>query len=257
MTHTVDEFNISESLRQSLRQARKVVVFTGAGVSAESGIPTFRDAMNGLWSQYRPEDLATREAFRANPKLVWEWYEWRRALVAKAQPNAAHVGIARLQDCVPELTIITQNVDGLHHAAGSRGVLELHGNIRRSKCFACERIALEWSCDRETPPRCPHCGGRLRPDVVWFAEPLPKKTFSIAQAAAETCDVLFSIGTSSLVYPAAELPQRAHAARVTVIQINPVPTPLSQIAAVNFYGKASAIVPAMLKAVWNIDCQFE
>jgi NAD-dependent deacetylase len=141
----MDALRISETFGQSLRQAKKVVVFTGAGVSAESGIPTFRDAMNGLWSQYRAEDLATRQAFRANPKLVWEWYEWRRQLVAKARPNAAHIGIARLQDCVPELTVITQNVDGLHQAAGSQEVLELHGNIGRSKCFACERIAMEWS----------------------------------------------------------------------------------------------------------------
>lgn len=247
----MDALKISETLRQSLRQAKKVVVFTGAGVSAESGIPTFRDAMNGLWSQYRAEDLATRQAFRANAKLVWEWYEWRRELVAKARPNAAHIGIARLQDCVPELTVITQNVDGLHQAAGSQEVLELHGNIGRSKCFACERIAVEWSSDPETPPRCQHCGGRLRPDVVWFGESL--KTFSLAWAAAETCDFLFSIGTSSLVYPAAELPERAYMARAAVIQINPAPTPLSKIAAVNFYGKAGAVVTALLKQVWHID----
>jgi NAD-dependent deacetylase len=152
----MDALTISETLRQSLRQAKKVVVFTGAGVSAESGIPTFRDAMNGLWSQYRAEDLATRQAFRANAKLIWEWYEWRRGLAAKARPNAAHIGIARLQDCVPELTVITQNVDGLHQTAGSQEVLELHGNIGRSKCFACERIAMEWSSDPETPPRCKH-----------------------------------------------------------------------------------------------------
>ena len=221
----MDALKISETFQQSLRQAKKVVVFTGAGVSAESGIPTFRDAMTGLWTQYRAEDLATRQAFRANPKLVWEWYEWRRELVAKARPNAAHIGIARLQDCVPELTVITQNVDGLHQAAGSQGVLELHGNIRRSKCFACARIAMEWSSDRETPPRCQHCGGRLRPDVVWFGESLPERTFSFARAAAETCDFFFSIGTSSIVYPAAELPERAHRARATVIQINPLPTP--------------------------------
>ena len=249
----MDALKISETFQQSLRQAKKVVVFTGAGVSAESGIPTFRDAMTGLWTQYRAEDLATRQAFRANPKLVWEWYEWRRELVAKARPNAAHIGIARLQDCVPELTVITQNVDGLHQAAGSQGVLELHGNIRRSKCFACARIAMEWSSDPETPPRCQHCGGRLRPDVVWFGESLPERTFSFARAAAETCDFFFSIGTSSIVYPAAELPERAYTARATVIQINPLPTPLSKIATVNFYGRAGAIVTALLKQVWHID----
>jgi NAD-dependent deacetylase len=249
----MDALKISETFRQSLRQAKKVVVFTGAGVSAESGIPTFRDAMNGLWSQYRAEDLATRQAFRANAKLGWEWYEWRRELVAKARPNAAHIGIARLQDCVPELTVITQNVDGLHQAAGSHEVLELHGNLGCSKCFACQRIAMEWSSDPETPPRCKHCGGRLRPDVVWFGESLPEKTFSFARAAAETCDFLFGIGTSSLVYPAAELPERARTARATVIQINPAPMPLSRIAAVNFYGKAAAIVTALLKQVWHID----
>ena len=166
---------ILRELAPILAQARRVVVLTGAGVSAESGVPTFRDALTGLWANYRPEELATPTAFAQNPKLVWDWYQWRRELVERAEPNAAHQALAELEDRVPKFTLITQNVDGLHQRAGSRNVFELHGNIRRVKCSAEGRVVTEWAAGGDVPPRCPHCGANLRPDVVWFGETLPEK----------------------------------------------------------------------------------
>src|SRR6185503_17759328 len=153
---------------------------TGACVSAESGVPTFRDAQTGLWAKYSPQELATPRAFKRNPRLVWEWYEYRRNLVAGAQPNAAHEALARMEKLFPEFHLITQNIDGLHHRAGSQNVIELHGNITRTRCFDEGTIVSKWNDSGDVPPKCPRCGGLLRPDVVWFEEPMPEQETALA-----------------------------------------------------------------------------
>jgi len=219
---------IPSSLLRALRSARHVVVFTGAGVSAESGIPTFRDALTGLWERFDPGELATADAFRRDPALVWGWYEWRRMKVLQARPNPAHMAIAELAGHVPQLTLITQNVDDLHERAGSREVIHLHGSLHRPRCFACAREPAEplpapdepEAGRRLEPPRCRHCGGRLRPGVVWFGESLPGDALRAAFAAARACDLLLSVGTSGVVYPAAEVPHLARAAGATLVQVN-------------------------------------
>jgi NAD-dependent deacetylase len=242
--------NWPPALLVALRNARHVVVLTGAGISAESGIPTFRDAMTGLWARFRPEDLATADAFRRDPALVWDWYEWRRGLVAAARPNAGHRAVTALQARVPACTVITQNVDGLHQDAGTRGVIELHGNLRRSKCFAEDRVVPEWPATDARPPLCPRCGAPLRPDVVWFGESLPPDALAAAGDAARDCDVLISIGTSAVVYPAAALPATALAAGAKVVEVNRDATPLSGSATWSFRGAAGESLPALVAAAW-------
>ncbi len=240
------------ALLNALRQAQRIAVLTGAGISAESGVPTFRDAQTGLWAQYRPEDLATPEAFRRNPKLVWEWYSWRREMVAKVEPNAGHRALATWETLTPTFTLITQNVDGLHQRAGSRNVLELHGNITRTKCFDEETLVIGWPDTGEISPCCPQCGGRLRPDVVWFGESLPTQIFDQAITATEECEVFLSIGTSALVYPAASLPEKALARGAIVVEINPQPTPFSAQATYSLRGPAGTILPQLLAAMKNL-----
>ena len=234
----------------ALRAARHVVVFTGAGVSAESGIPTFRDALTGLWSHFDPSRLATTEAFERDPALVWGWYEWRRAMVAKAQPNAAHHAIAAMAAHVPKLTVVTQNVDDLHERAGTPA-LRLHGSLFAPRCFDCARAAeppplLHSEQARLEPPRCA-CGGRIRPGVVWFGEALPSDVMEAAFEAAGECDVLLSVGTSSVVYPAAEIPRVAARSGAVVIQVNPDPTPLDGVATYNLRGTAGAVLAALVQ----------
>ncbi|MCQ4324080.1 NAD-dependent deacylase [Stutzerimonas stutzeri] len=216
-------------LLTALRSARHLVVFTGAGVSAESGIPTFRDALSGLWQRFDPAALATPQAFRRDPALVWGWYEWRRMKVLQAQPNPAHRAIAELARHVPEFTLITQNVDDLHERAGSDAAIHLHGSLHQPRCFACARspAAPLAPADepedgrRLEPPRCTHCGGRLRPGVVWFGESLPAAALNAAFDAARRCDLLISVGTSGVVYPAAEVPRVALDAGAVVLHVNP------------------------------------
>jgi len=237
-------------LLTALRDARHVAVLTGAGVSAESGVPTFRDAQTGLWAKFRPEELATPEAFAANPKLVWEWYDGRRRTLASVKPNAGHHALARMAARVPKLELFTQNVDGLHALAGSPEVIELHGNIHRNKCFVENVVVREWVETGEVPPRCPHCGGHLRPDVVWFGELLPPGALSRAEAAAERCDVFFSVGTATAVYPAAQLPVTALAHGATVIEVNPEPTPLTSRASFSLRGASGVVLPQLLAAAW-------
>src|SRR5215216_8205809 len=187
---------------EHLRAARRVAVLTGAGVSAESGIPTFRDAMSGLWAKYRPEELATPEAFRRNPALVWRWYAWRHGLVSVAEPNAAHRALAEMERRVPDFTLITQNVDGLHRRAGSRNILELHGSLERARCSRCDaRQPFPAGSGEGGPPPCPACGAPLRPGVVWFGESLPEQALEAAFGAAQACDLFLSVGTSNLVQP--------------------------------------------------------
>lgn len=213
--------------RALLGAASRVAVLTGAGISAESGIPTFRDAMTGLWARFRPEDLATPEAFEPDPKLVNEWYAWRRELVLKAEPNPGHFALAELERRVPHFTLITQNVDGLHARAGSRNVIELHGSILRTRL---------------------HTNGLERPDVVWFGEMLPEAALQRAFAAARGCAVFLSVGTSTVVEPAASLPFAALEAGAAVIEVNPIRTPLSDHARVWVQGAAGAVLPALVDA---------
>lgn len=239
------------ALLNQLRSATDIVVLTGAGTSAESGVPTFRDAQTGLWAQYDPAQLATPEAFEHDPKLVWEWYAWRRSLVANSQPNAGHHALTAWQKQVPNLYIVTQNVDGLHQRAGSNNVIELHGNLTRIRCHRCGAVAESGQEADTVPPRCKHpqCDGFLRPDVVWFGEVLPAEAWQQAQNAVATCQILFSIGTSSLVYPAAALPEIALQNDITVVEINLNSTPLS--AQVNYClrGKSGEILPTLLAAL--------
>ena len=230
-----------------LREARRVLVLTGAGISAESGVPTFRGP-GGLWRQYRPEDLATPEAFARDPVLVWEWYAWRRELIAPLAPNAAHRALAALEERTPELLLATQNVDGLHALAGSRRLVELHGTIWRLRCLGCSEATEDRRVPLPTlPPRCA-CGALLRPDVVWFGEALPDAAIAQAFLAARQAEVVLVVGTSSLVYPAAALPQVARAAGAFVIEVNPEPTPLTAHADVSLRGTAAATVPAIVEA---------
>jgi len=213
-------------VREWLKQARSVAVLTGAGVSAESGVPTFR-GNNGLWRQYRPEDLATPDAFARDPKLVWEWYDWRRGLIAQAQPNAGHRALVELEKRVKSFTLITQNVDGLHELAGSRNVLEVHGSIWKVRCMSCERERSDRRTPLpEIPPKC-DCGAWLRPGVVWFGEALPPQVWQGAEAAARAAEIFLLIGTSAVVYPAAGLAQIAKASGARVVEINIAETVLS------------------------------
>lgn len=249
---------IPSTLLEVLRRARQVAVLTGAGVSAESGVPTFRDAQTGLWSQFNPQELATREAFRRNPKLVWQWYAYRRALVARVEPNPGHYALAEMERRVPHLTLITQNIDGLHQRAGSRRVIELHGNLSRNKCFKedslVEIVAAPGSSSPdnpdEGPPRCPRCGSYVRPDVVWFGELLPPEALAAAYEATYACDVFFSIGTSGVVEPAASLPFLAQRAGAVVVEINPDRTPLSEHATYRLVGPSGVILPALVRQTW-------
>jgi len=204
-----------------------VAVLTGAGISAESGVPTFRGE-GGLWRNYRPEQLATPEAFRRDPALVWEWYDWRRGLIGACAPNAAHGTLAEMEAALPDFTLITQNVDGLHRAAGSRNVLELHGNVWRARCIGCSKTTKDRRVPLpEIPPRCPECGELLRPDVVWFGESLPPEVLDAAWTAAARCRLMLVIGTSAVVQPAASLPLVALRNGARLVEINPAETSLS------------------------------
>ena len=237
-------------VREALAVARSVVVLTGAGISAESGIPTFRDAMTGLWARYRPEDLATPEAFLRDPRTVWDWYAWRRSRVAEVRPNPGHDALAALERAADargaRYLLVTQNVDGLHAAAGSRRVVELHGNIRRVKCFENGHQVDRWGDVEPGPPTCPVCGSALRPDVVWFGEPLPAQALQAALQATSSCDVFLSVGTSGLVEPAASLPYAALERGAKVIEVNPQPTPLAERAWAAFAGKAGEVLPRLM-----------
>ena len=235
---------------EALRGAERVVALTGSGVSAESGVPTFREAQTGLWARFDPEELATPEAFARDPHLVWEWYAWRRSLVSEARPNAGHVALAELERRVPRFALVTQNVDGLHARAGSRNVTELHGNILRSKCSLEETVVEDFDED-EAPPVCPGCGAPLRPDVVWFGEALPGEAFRAASEAARACDVFLSVGTSSLVYPAAALPFEALENGAALVEINPHGTPLTPHAAHALRGRAGEVLPALVEAAFG------
>ncbi len=235
-----------------MRAAQHIAVLTGAGMSAESGVPTFRDAQTGLWASFKPEELATPEAFLRNPKLVWDWYAWRRELVEGVKPHAGHLALVQLEQRVRQFTLITQNVDGLHQVAGSHNVHELHGNIRRVKCFDCGRISplpQKQALEVKKVPRCTHCNGLLRPDVVWFGELLPAAEFQVARDAAGACDVFLSIGTSGLVEPAASLPRLAQRNFATVVYLNLDVKTESSTNVFRIHGKAGEVLPALVAAL--------
>jgi NAD-dependent deacetylase len=240
----------------TLREAARVVIFTGAGVSAESGVPTFRGA-GGLWKTYRAEDLATPAAFARDPRLVWEWYAWRRELVARCEPNAAHRAVARFAARRPGVTVVTQNVDGLHQrAAREEGgdaapVLALHGSLFGTRCSRCGHVAPDDTpvdaTSRETLPRCPACDAPLRPAVVWFGEQLDPAVLEAAFGAAAAADACLVIGTSALVHPAASVATLAARAGAAVVEVNAEATPLSDVARHAFRARAGALVPALLE----------
>jgi NAD-dependent deacetylase len=240
---------LSESLRQAaglLMIAKSIVVLTGAGVSKESGIPTFRDALTGLWANYSPEKLATIEGFLRDPPLVWQWYDARRQTISTVEPNAGHCALADLEKLVPKLAVVTQNVDGLHKLAGSKTVIELHGNISRVKCFDNDHEASNTPLGLKEPPRC-HCGSLLRPAVVWFGEMLPENELRQAFRLSEQCDVMMVVGTSGLVHPAASMPLIAKRHGATVIEVNPEKTPISDIAEIQLSGPSAKILPHLVK----------
>ncbi len=223
-TPSSDPHTRAESLSiaaRALRAAEHVCVLTGAGASAESGIPTFRDALTGVWAQYSAQELATAEAFARDPLRVWQWYASRRAIARAAQPNAAHVALVSLATRVSHCTLVTQNVDDLQQRAGSRDVIALHGSLMHARCSAgCEGRVRIGADETKAVPLCAGCGALLRPDVVWFGEPLPTAPFETARAAAVACDVFLSIGTSNVVEPAASLPWQGAAHGATVIVVN-------------------------------------
>ena len=231
--------------REWLKQARSVAVLTGAGVSAESGVPTFRGP-DGLWKRHRAERLATPEAFASDPKLVWEWYDWRRSVLSGVKPNAGHYALAELEKRTPNFTLITQNVDGLHELAGSRNVLRVHGSIWMLRCLECGREQEDRRTPLpEIPPRCA-CGGMLRPGVVWFGEALPAAVWRAAETAARSCDLLLVIGTSALVYPAAGLAHLAKSSGARVVEINVAETPLSREIDEFLLGPSGELLPQLI-----------
>lgn len=241
--------NPIEQARQWIAAAQRVAALTGAGISAESGIPTFRSP-GGLWRNFRAEDLATPQAFARDPKTVWEWYDWRRGLIAEAKPNLGHYALAQLEQRLGDrFTLITQNVDGLHNRAGSQRVLKLHGDIWWTMCIACRAVRSDFRVPLpELPPRCESCGGMLRPGVVWFGEPLPGATWDQAEDAVRRRELLIVAGTSAVVYPAASLAPLAQSHGARVIEINTEETPLSGSADLCLRGPSGEILPQIIES---------
>ncbi len=258
-----DSVQIPDNILSRLRSARHAMALTGAGISAESGIPTFRDPGEGLWSRYSPEEFATERGWRRDPRLVWGWYTHRRRVARAAQPNPGHQALARLAGYYPDFAVVTQNVDGLHAHAGSPIVYELHGNIHRFKCSVEGTPVTYDDPDDDNPaawealergeappvPTCLACGALVRPDVVWFGEPLPLEPYLRAEAAAAACDVCFVVGTSALVYPAAGLPWIARANGALVIEVNPETTELTPDADLSLRGRAGVVLPRLVDLI--------
>ncbi|MBX3329211.1 MAG: NAD-dependent deacylase [Nitrospira sp.] len=235
-------------VRQQLSAARSITVLTGAGISADSGVPTFRGA-DGLWKNFRAEDLATPEAFERDPRLVWEWYNWRRELIATKQPNDAHKSIVELERRCPDFWLITQNVDGLHRNAGSQKISEIHGNIWKVRCTGCGVVENNHDVPIPILPSCVRCGSLLRPHIVWFGESLLTVDLASCSRALKYCDVLLVIGTSGVVYPAAGFASVAKEAGAFVAEINPDLTPQSALADISLHGRAKDLVPLLLEPV--------
>jgi NAD-dependent deacetylase len=243
--------DIPPALVSTIAAAKHLVVLTGSGISAESGVPTFRDAQTGLWSRFAPEELATPEAFARDPDLVWRWYRWRRELVGRAEPNAGHFALKDLACRVGRFTLVTQNVDGLHQRAGSTDVIEFHGNILSDRCSrGCVNVARAPAASAPEPvPSCALCRAPLRPNVVWFGEQIPEAELAAAHAAVRHCDVFLSVGTSSLVFPAAGLAEDARRAGATIVEVNPNETPLTSTADFAIAAPAGVALPALVAAL--------
>ncbi|MFO7889615.1 MAG: NAD-dependent deacylase [bacterium] len=241
---------IKDSDIKKIKKYKNIAALTGAGVSAESGVPTFRGE-EGLWKKFCPEELANMDAFMRNPQLVWEWYDYRKKLISEVKPNPGHYALAEIEKIVPDFTLITQNVDDLHRKAGSTFILELHGNIMKSKCLDCGKITDSvGKIYKGELPRC-SCGGLIRPDVVWFGEMLPQDVLRKAFRASEDCELFLSIGTSAVVQPAASLPVIAKRNGSFVIEINKEPTVISDTADVFIQGQSGEILPELVKKIWQ------
>jgi NAD-dependent deacetylase len=244
--------DFSDTLVDRLAAADHVSVLTGAGISAESGVPTFRDE-DGLWEKFDPQELANVEAFLDNPELVQGWYRHRRQVVEEAEPNAAHRALADLEALVPDVTVITQNVDDLHNRAGSTTVIELHGNITNNYCMDCEQpaetTAVDTAAQEGEPARCKACDGLIRPDVVWFGERLPADAVGRADAATRRAEVFLSVGTSAVVYPAAQFPVEAGMNGAYVAEVNPDTTGITEEVDESLRGPAGDVLPALCEAV--------
>ena len=240
-----------DELIRALAAARHIAVLTGAGISAESGVPTFRDK-NGLWQKFKPEELASMDGFLRNPDLVWEWYQSRREVIYTVEPNPGHYALAELERITPSLTLITQNIDRLHQRAGSANVYELHGNIIDNYCVRCKK-PHDYTYSSETAqqviPRCEYCGGFIRPAVVWFGEMLRCDALFAAEEAASTCDVFLSIGTSAEVYPAAQLPLLSLESGAYLAEINPDKTHITPFAGAAIHAPAGRVLPELVKRV--------
>ena len=236
---------IDKSLVNALRESESIVFFTGAGISSESGIPTFR-GKDGIWNKLRPEELANFDAFIKNPKMVWEWYNHRKKIIHEAQPNAAHLTIAEMENYFKDVIVVTQNIDNLHRRAGSNTIFELHGNIERNFCINCKKFFNEELDFSVGIPKC-DCGGLIRPDVVWFGEYLLEDQFLGGEKAAINSDVFFVVGTSAVVYPAVGLVYTAKQSGATVVEVNLEETALSSISNYSFFGKAGEILPRILE----------
>ncbi len=239
---------ISEEIINKITEAKSVVFFTGAGISAESGIPVFR-GKDGIWNKLKPEELANFSAFLKNPELVWEWYQHRKKIVAESKPNAGHIAITEMENYVPEVKVITQNIDNLHKRAGSKTVYELHGNIERNYCIKCKKVYHQEDLSfKGKIPIC-DCGGLIRPDVVWFGEYLPQDQFDASYNAAENSDIFFVVGTSAIVYPAASLIYKAKDSGAYLVEINIERTEISSIVHSSLFGKSGEVLPKILDAV--------
>ena len=238
--------NVSEKTIKAIQNSEKTVVLTGAGISAESGVPTFRGE-EGLWRNFRAEELATPSAFQRDPKLVWEWYDWRRNLIKPLHPNTGHKVIALIEKKKPDFKLITQNVDGLHRKAGSKECVELHGNIWKTRCTKEGKVTENLESPlKKIPPTC-ECGAMLRPHIVWFGESLPSDAIQSSYQAVENCDLMLVVGTSAVVQPAALLPGIAKNSGAFVIEVNAEETPVSSLADDSYIGKAGEILPLLEK----------
>lgn len=243
----------SDRLRRKFRAARNVVVCTGAGMSAESGVPTYRGS-EGIWKKFRPEQLASFDAFLSSPDLVWEWYRHRREIISSIEPNAGHIALAEMERSIEHVVIVTQNIDNLHRRAGSTRIHELHGNIERNYCIECgEFVTAQDVASSSAVPRCRHCGGLIRPDVVWFGEQLPEAAWTGAIEAVSTAEILLSVGTSGVVYPAASIPDIARRAGAYTVEINIEPTELSGSFNEVIRGTAGEALPMLLQVRTHSD----
>ncbi|HKB85788.1 MAG TPA: NAD-dependent deacylase [Ignavibacteriaceae bacterium] len=241
---------ILQSFINRLLEAKSVVFFTGAGISAESGIPTFR-GKDGIWNKLKPEELANFDAFIRNPEMVWEWYTHRKKIIHESKPNPGHTAIAEMQNIFDRVTVVTQNIDNLHRRAGSREIYELHGNIERNYCIQCRTFYNEELPMEGKIPKCSKCGGLVRPDIVWFGEYLPQDQFSASEKASGESDVFFVVGTSAVVFPAASLIYTARDKGAYIVEVNVEETEISYLADKSFYGEAGKILPLIAESLRN------